>query len=50
MFLTFFSQDIKVFLAECTSDVTESRQELKSVLLRAGIEVVEREPKFMVET
>ncbi|MBR4678250.1 MAG: hypothetical protein IKO99_09635 [Bacteroidales bacterium] len=41
MFLTFFSQDIKVFLAECTSDVTESRQELKSVLLRAGIEVVE---------
>ncbi|MBQ9214998.1 MAG: hypothetical protein IJ150_13835 [Bacteroidales bacterium] len=41
MFLTFFSDDIKVFLAECTSDVSQSRQELKNVLLRAGIEVFE---------
>ncbi|MBQ3656400.1 MAG: hypothetical protein II956_06070 [Bacteroidales bacterium] len=35
------NQNIKVFLAECTSDVTEARQELKDVLHRAGIEVVE---------
>lgn len=50
MFLTFFSQDIKVFLAAATSDVTESRQELKNVLQRAGIGVVDGGDVSDVET
>ncbi|MBR6278141.1 MAG: hypothetical protein IKR41_05225 [Bacteroidales bacterium] len=41
MFLTVFSQNIKVFLAEVTSDASEARENLKEVLIKAGIEVVE---------
>ena len=40
MFLELLNQDIKVFLADVTSDMTNTRHNLSNVLQRAGIEVV----------
>lgn len=40
MFLSLFSEDIKVFLADVTSDMANERHNLSNVLKRAGIQIV----------